>query len=81
MVALRDFARSILKKTKIVQITQAILLKSTEVSTRYHLGSWNSLIVATALLNDCTLLYSEDMQDGLVIENVLTVQNPFKLIA
>ena len=76
-----DFGRSILKEFKIAQITKEILLKSFDISIKYQLGSWDSLIVATALLNDCALLYSEDMQDGLVIENVLTIRNPFKLIA
>ncbi len=40
---------------------------------------YDSLIVATALESECTILYSEDMQDGLLIENQLKIVNPFKL--
>lgn len=40
---------------------------------------YDSLIVASALESECTILYSEDMQPGLVIENQLKIVNPFKL--
>lgn len=38
---------------------------------------YDALIVAAALDADCRELYSEDMQDGQVIEGRLTVRNPF----
>jgi predicted nucleic acid-binding protein len=41
--------------------------------------SYDNLIVASALKSESTILYSEDMQDGLVIENQLKIVNPFKL--
>lgn len=36
------------------------------------------MIVAAALLADCSILYSEDMQHGQVLEKRLTVRNPFR---
>jgi predicted nucleic acid-binding protein len=36
------------------------------------------LIASAALLAGCDTLHSEDMQDGLVIEDKLKVVNPFK---
>ena len=36
------------------------------------------LSVAAALLAECTTLYSEDMQHGLLIEGSLTICNPFR---
>ncbi|MBC8526547.1 MAG: hypothetical protein H8D22_06750 [Candidatus Cloacimonetes bacterium] len=35
-----------------------------------------TLIIASALENDCNILYSEDMQHGLNIDNQLKIQNP-----
>jgi predicted nucleic acid-binding protein len=35
------------------------------------------MIVAAALLAGCDVLYSEDMHDGLVIEERLRIVNPF----
>jgi predicted nucleic acid-binding protein len=38
---------------------------------------YDSLIIASALEAGCATLYSEDMQDGQVIEGALTIRNPF----
>jgi predicted nucleic acid-binding protein len=35
------------------------------------------MIVAAALIGDCTTLWSEDMQDGLLVEDQLRIVNPF----
>ena len=50
------------------------------VAERYGLSMYDALIVAAALLVGCKTLYSEDMQDGQVIERQLTICNPFKNI-
>ena len=47
------------------------------LASRYGLSVYDSMIVASALLAGCTLLYSEDMQHGQVFERQLTVRNPF----
>ncbi|GHV80479.1 hypothetical protein AGMMS49944_22700 [Spirochaetia bacterium] len=47
------------------------------ISNRYQFSFWDSLIVASALEAQCTVLYTEDLQDGQIIEDVLEVKNPF----
>jgi len=47
------------------------------IARRYQLGIHDATIVATALTSGCTLLLSEDMHDGLVIDGRLTIRNPF----
>ncbi len=42
----------------------------------FHL--YDALVVASALAADCETLYTEDLQDGQVIEARLTIRNPFK---
>lgn len=49
-----------------------------DVAERYGLSVYDSMIVAAALLAGCTVLYSEDMQDGLVVDKQMRVGNPFK---
>ena len=39
---------------------------------------YDSLIIAAALMAKTTTLYSEDMNDGQVIEDKLTIRNPFQ---
>ena len=52
--------------------------RATQVAERYGLSVYDALIVSAALIAGCTTLYSEDMQDGQVIERQLTICNPFQ---
>ena len=47
------------------------------IAERYGYKIYDALIVASALEGRCTVLYSEDMQDGQVVEGRLTIKNPF----
>jgi predicted nucleic acid-binding protein len=44
---------------------------------KYSLQPYDSKIIASALLAGCDILYSEDMQHGLIVENRLTSLIPF----
>jgi predicted nucleic acid-binding protein len=47
-----------------------------DVATEYKLQFWDALILSTAASGGCSLLLSEDMQDGFAWRGV-TVVNPF----
>jgi predicted nucleic acid-binding protein len=47
------------------------------LAQRYSLSVYDGMIVAAAQLAGCTVLYSEDMHDGLVID-ALTIRNPYR---
>jgi predicted nucleic acid-binding protein len=47
------------------------------LAERYGLSVFDAMIAASALHADCDTLWSEDMQDGLVLEGRLRVINPF----
>jgi predicted nucleic acid-binding protein len=44
---------------------------------KYDFQVFDGIIVAAALEADCDILYSEDMQNGQIIENMLKIVNPF----
>lgn len=48
------------------------------LAERYGLSVFDGMIAASALHADCDTLWSEDMQDGMRIENRLRIVNPFK---
>ncbi len=54
--------------------------KASQIRKKYNISYWDSLVVASALESGCSTLYSEDMQHNLVIENSLTIINPFENI-
>ncbi len=66
------------KQCLVIEITTSMLKKASELRTNYNLSFWDGLIVATALFSGANILYSEDMQDGLIVDNQLTIINPFK---
>jgi predicted nucleic acid-binding protein len=47
------------------------------IAARYGYSVFDGLIAASALEAECATLYSEDLQDGQVIEGRVTVRNPF----
>lgn len=60
----------------VVPVTLETINKANELRARYSLSFWDSQIVACALVAGCSIVHSEDMQDGLVIDDVLTIRNP-----
>ena len=48
-----------------------------ELIHRYQLSVYDAMIVAAAYLAECSVLYSEDMHDGLSINQQLHIRNPF----
>ena len=62
---------------EIVSINFSLIEKAKDLIIRYDFQLFDSLIVASALQTDCTILYSEDLQHNLLVENRLRVINPF----
>ena len=48
-----------------------------KVAQRFGLSVYDGMIVASALIAGCAILYSEDMQHSQVIDGQLTILNPF----
>lgn len=57
--------------------TAATISDACRLAERYGFSFYDSLIVAAALETSVTLLYSEDLQNGQVIDGTLTIKNPF----
>jgi len=51
------------------------------LAERYGLSIYDAMIAASALHADCDRLWSEDMQDGMLIEQRLRIANPFRVPA
>ena len=63
---------------QIVNFSLTTQIKAIKIKEKYKLQYYDSLILATALENGCTILYSEDMQHEQTIENQIKIINPFK---
>ena len=49
-----------------------------KIAQQYGFGIYDAQIAASALEANCSTLYSEDLQDGQVIDRRLTIRNPFR---
>jgi predicted nucleic acid-binding protein len=62
-------------------VIQPVILSTIKLAQnlviKYNFQIFDGIIVAAALEADCDILYSEDMQNGQIIENMLKIVNPF----
>ncbi len=61
----------------VIGMDHQLLLKARELIIRYDFQVFDSIVVASALQAGCNVLYSEDFQHYMVIENQLTIINPY----
>jgi len=48
------------------------------IAEKYGYGIYDALIASAAIEAGCKTLYSEDLQDGQIINRQLTIRNPFR---
>ena len=60
-----------------VDVSVSVQEAALRLAEKYGYGIYDALVVAAALEAGCATLYTEDMQDGQVIEK-LTIRNPFR---
>lgn len=60
-------------------LTHQTYEKAFEIRQKYNISYWDSLVISSALESDCSVIYSEDMQNDLLIDNKLRILNPFEL--
>jgi predicted nucleic acid-binding protein len=69
--------KELLNKFIVVNIYSSTITTSFEISSKYGYGYWDSLVIASALENDCNILFTEDLHTGQLIEGKLKIVNPF----
>jgi len=60
-----------------IATTKATFDKSIDLVKKYKFQIFDALIIASALEANCHIIYSEDMQHKMIIEDRLTIINPF----
>jgi predicted nucleic acid-binding protein len=62
---------------KVAPVLLATHDRGVALAQRYRIGIFDATILAAALEAGCDILWSEDMQHGLIVEGQLTIRNPF----
>lgn len=74
----REVLATVRAVCQVVSITEATHDKGIEIADRYRLSIYDAMIIAAALIAECKILLSEDMQDGQIIDGCLKIRNPFR---
>jgi len=78
---IREAVAELTESSQVAIITLDMIYNAFMLAERYQYSYYDSLILAAALKTGCSKLYTEDLQDGQVIESTLTIQNPFRSIS
>ena len=76
-VEIRRLLTSFFLNHNYVEMSEQALVGASEIRERHSFSYWDSLIVMAASSANADILYSEDMQDGFVLDNKLKIVNPF----
>lgn len=74
---IQESAKQLVNSIRVVPLSKHTIIESYSIKNKYRYSYWDSLIVTSALQNNCSVLYSEDMQHHQKIENQLNIINPF----
>ena len=74
----RDALDPIMAICNVLPVTVETHKRGLQVAERYRFSIYDALTIATALDAGCSTLYTENLQDGQVIEDTLTIRNPFR---
>jgi len=74
----REIIKDLISSFELAFLSGDLIIKAIDLSIKYQFRFYDSLMISIALQQQCNIFYSEDLQNGQVIENKLTIINPFK---
>ena len=75
---IKEFVRNIAKSCRIQPVSDRVIFLALDINGKYGYSFYDCLMIASALESGCDILYTEDMNNGQIIENKLKIVDPFK---
>ena len=63
---------------RVKPLTEAVHDQARQITARHSLSFYDACIVAAAAMAGCRILFSEGMNHGQILEESLTIRNPFR---
>jgi len=73
-----NIIQEIIENHIVIPINVTTIIKALLLQERYQYSYYDCIMLASALANGCKIILSEDMQHKQLIENSLTILNPFR---
>ncbi|MEQ8187735.1 MAG: PIN domain-containing protein [Candidatus Eremiobacterota bacterium] len=77
LIKLDMIVKNLFDTYRIVLIDKKVIELAIKLSIKYNFSYWDGLILSASLVNECNIIYTEDLQHGQIIDNKLTILNPF----
>ncbi|MBK7107317.1 MAG: PIN domain-containing protein [Ignavibacteriae bacterium] len=61
---------------EIVSLDLGTIVVALNIKNKYKFSYWDSLIIASAIENECNLLFTEDLNHDQIINSKLLIKNP-----
>jgi len=72
-----SIVNQLIEALNFVAVEESTIKKALQIKHKLGFSFWDCLVISSALENNCSILYTEDLQEGQIIENTLTIINPF----
>jgi predicted nucleic acid-binding protein len=72
---IRIYIECLFRVCTIQDFTKEIILMASSLREKYSISFWDSILVGSALFSGCSILVSEDMQNGMIVEKKLVIKN------
>jgi predicted nucleic acid-binding protein len=76
-IEIRETVDYLFKICTLQEFTKEIILTASFVREKYTFSFWDSILIGSALFSECDTLISEDMHNGLVVNDKLLIKNIF----
>jgi predicted nucleic acid-binding protein len=74
---IKEIIYHLFKVCTLQDFSKEILFTASSVREKYSFSFWDSIIIGSALFSKCDTIISEDMQNGLIVNNTLLIKNIF----
>lgn len=71
-----EITEQLSKMFPVYEITKNSVLQAIKLSEETGFSYWDSLILSVAIENECSIVYSEDLNNGQIVKNTKII-NPF----
>jgi len=75
---IKECLNEIVEQVNVMPLELETIKQCFYIKEKYGYSWWDSLVLTSALENNCSILYSEDLQNEQIIENRLRIVNPFQ---
>lgn len=76
-IKLKALIQNFYDNYNVMNIEEQTMILASDIRLSYNVSFWDSLVISSALESKSQIIYTEDMQHSLIINDTLQIVNPF----